>query len=222
MYSLATASYSFVSSAVPLYFLPHNQLTSVSNRFQQRNAFTLPPRNIGINLNSQTFNTTVMNWKQPSKSSGRKSVQNAADWTKWIVIALTALTVLHQRDASIILFGAGSVLNTMSAKLLKKVIRQPRPQSSSKTTHGMPSSHATAMSFLSLGALLNVLTHQGFIINPPLVFAAAVVMFAVVASWWRVKVGYHSMAQVVVGWLVGTVNCCIWCSFVIPFILSRF
>lgn len=150
----------------------------------------------------------------PSKAG--MGVKDAADVTKWTTIAIVSVAVLMKRDIGVVLYALGSILNAVVAKVLKRIIREPRPDGAAKSDPGMPSSHATALSFLSVAALLNILAHDGPHPTVRLAAAAAAVAASALASRWRVSAGYHSAPQVLVGWLVGCINAVIWCFLVLP------
>lgn len=152
-----------------------------------------------------------------ANSGGAARLESAADWTKWAVVIIVLAIVVYRRDVGVVLFAFGSILNTMVGKTLKRVIRQPRPDGAKKMDHGMPSSHATALSFLSSGAAINLIKAHG-LVSWALAIASLILAGTVVASWWRVSVGYHTSAQVVVGWTVGVFNCLLWCLFITPFV----
>ena len=65
-------------------------------------------------------------------------VGRAARQTNIVVTGLTAAAVLYTRSAGVAYFAAGAVACSTSAKVVKKVIRQPRPISpqSHKKTYG--------------------------------------------------------------------------------------
>lgn len=151
----------------------------------------------------------------------KPSIKVAADATKWTTVLLVSAAVLYKRDAIIASYALGSLLNTLVAKALKSVIAQPRPPGATKHDHGMPSSHATALAFLSVGAVLvNITAPQPAVV--PLFQHHAVlasffsILVALTATWWRVASGYHTLAQVAVGWLVGSLNAILWCGLLTP------
>ncbi|GAA5927846.1 uncharacterized protein JCM15063_006011 [Sporobolomyces koalae] len=80
--------------------------------------------------------------------------------TQVVVTSLTIYFVLRIRTAHAVYFGAGTLVAAFSAKVLKKCIRQPRPEGSLKRTktYGMPSTHSCSIAFfgtyLSLTSLL--------------------------------------------------------------------
>ncbi|KAM0746400.1 PAP2-domain-containing protein, partial [Meredithblackwellia eburnea MCA 4105] len=91
-------------------------------------------------------------------------------WSRWalatlqntqvVVTLLTFVAILRIRTAHAVWFGAGSLVALISAKILKRFIRQPRPLGAKKyeKTYGMPSTHSSSIAFfgvyLSLSSLL--------------------------------------------------------------------
>lgn len=129
-------------------------------------------------------------------------VARAADLTKWVVCAAVGITMLIRRDHIIILYVCGALINSASGKLLKRVINQARPEGTRMSDPGMPSSHATSLSFLSLSLAAAVLAAPAW----GALGAALVVTAAVIATSWRVSAGYHTLAQVCAGWMLGSFN----------------
>lgn len=75
--------------------------------------------------------------------------------SKWVVLATAATVVLIWRDHDQVLWAStGSVLNSASSKILKKIFNQQRPLTAVglKADPGMPSSHAQSLGFLALYA----------------------------------------------------------------------
>lgn len=152
-----------------------------------------------------------------TNSASPARLETAADWTKWALVTIMSALVVYRRDVGVVLFALGSILNSVLGKALKRIIRQPRPDGAKKMDHGMPSSHATALSFLSSGAVINLIKAHG-LVSWAFAPASLILAGAVVASWWRVSVGYHTSAQVLVGWTVGVFNCLLWCALITPFV----
>lgn len=158
--------------------------------------------------------------EQPKKDNMRTLAKLGSDATKWTVVAIVSAAVLYKRDISIALYAIGSILNSAMGKGMKKVIAQPRPNGSWKEDHGMPSSHATALSYLSTAALINIVLHHGHLgLTWPILIACVSVALAGMASWWRVISGYHSATQVIAGWVLGVVNAIVWSTMVTPLIM---
>ncbi|TFK42598.1 phosphatidic acid phosphatase type 2/haloperoxidase [Crucibulum laeve] len=136
------------------------------------------------------------------------------DHTNLTVTTLTACFVLYTRSAGVAYFTGGAVLCSFTVKLLKKVIRQPRPVVTSHTgrrtlTYGMPSTHSATITFFATYILLACtylsvhpsLPQSNWIsrLFPPLItipWATAIVMS-------RVWLGHHTWRQVVVGMSYG-------------------
>ena len=115
------------------------------------------------------------------------------------------------------------------AKVLKRFIRQPRPELSVKKTYGMPSTHSSSIAFfgvyLSL-CIARLKPHPRFLPNllsrrgdsedfAPLVrgiLTAGVLYGAISVMWSRVRLTYHTSAQVVAGASVGGIIAlaCFW------------
>lgn len=148
-------------------------------------------------------NQVVMCNKPPSRKATL-----AADLTKWTVTTAVAAGCLYRRDATTLLYIISAMVNTGVAKLLKKILNEPRPSMTTRDDPGMPSSHATSLSFLSLAILFYIIRESSgaFWLGS----SAASVALAVIACSWRVKAGYHTVEQICAGWLVGAIDAAIW------------
>lgn len=96
---------------------------------------------------------------------------------------------------------SGGVLNGVLSKAIKRVVRQPRPAGSRRPGNGMPSSHAQTLFFLSTTLVLLAADRRTAV--PPLVPIASL-GYSVVAVAHRVSEQLHSVAQTVVGAVLGT------------------
>ncbi|THU89510.1 hypothetical protein K435DRAFT_674621 [Dendrothele bispora CBS 962.96] len=136
------------------------------------------------------------------------------DRTNLTVTALTAAFVAFTRSAGVAYFIGGAVACSMSVKVVKKFVRQPRPviQSSShrrpKKSYGMPSTHSATISYyatyIPLACIYSPIHHslpQHTItrVLPPLI----VVPLASLIAASRVWLGHHNWAQVLAGCLYG-------------------
>ncbi len=145
----------------------------------------------------------------------RQGVCGVYEWVgrriKWIVSLPTFFALVFSRGPSTLVFVIGSILNVFCAKVLKRVINEQRPSTTRKRDPGMPSSHATSLCFF--GAYLSL------ILNRPagrvLVYVSAWVIAA-----HRISAGHHTVAQILVGGVLGTVNGLLWyrhgASLVVP------
>ncbi|GMK54199.1 hypothetical protein CspeluHIS016_0107850 [Cutaneotrichosporon spelunceum] len=131
------------------------------------------------------------------------------DETHVTVTAGTAIAILWTQKAHCLWFAAGALGSTLIARIIKKMIRQPRPPPSSPTTkaapvrpkqtYGMPSTHSTALGFYFtyMWPLLPLATSSVWGER------AALAVITGLTLWSRVELGYHTVTQVMVGTAVG-------------------
>ncbi|KAG2213516.1 hypothetical protein INT47_009190 [Mucor saturninus] len=141
--------------------------------------------------------------------SMKKGFLNILSYTRELVLTCNFLTVLYLRSFHIVYFTLTAATTVISAKILKRIIKQARPPprvtASGKTqkqkkSYGMPSSHSSAIFFLNtyLQCLFNAaFTWQNICI---LVFFHG---FAISVVWSRVRLGHHTESQVIAGSLFG-------------------
>lgn len=108
-------------------------------------------------------------------------------------------------------FVVGSCLATMLAKVLKRIFRQPRPHG--LPGYGMPSTHSQAIAFfaayfqcVATAARNDDADGKGLswlVVN-------GVTLFALAVLWSRVRLQHHTVAQVLVGGLLGILSALIW------------
>ncbi|KAH0938020.1 hypothetical protein HID58_005481, partial [Brassica napus] len=68
--------------------------------------------------------------------------------SKWVVSILFASIILLRRDGTALWGIIGSVSNSALLVVLKRIINQARPATTSRTDPGMPSTHAQSISFI--------------------------------------------------------------------------
>eukprot|EP00873_Tetraselmis_striata_P016623 jgi/Tetstr1/436887/TSEL_025663.t1 len=73
----------------------------------------------------------------------------------------------------------------------------------------MPSSHANSLAYLAVYVAISVVGSWGHTGISRLV-ASSVVMLAMFLTWMRVKCNFHSVPQVVVGFLLGSTQAIVW------------
>lgn len=106
-----------------------------------------------------------------------------------------------------IYFTASAIAATVVAKILKNVIKQPRPLPSNKKkakkSYGMPSSHSTAISFFTSYLTCVVL------VSPTIPYKYLLLIifhcFSLSVIWSRVRLQHHTQSQVAAGTLLGAV-----------------
>ncbi|CDH53440.1 predicted protein [Lichtheimia corymbifera JMRC:FSU:9682] len=141
------------------------------------------------------------------------SLLRVLDKAQWLVISMSMVAVIVFGSLHLIYFFTGSILCAITAKILKHLIRQPRPRVStqhenisSKTSYGMPSSHSQVMAFFA------TYCHCAVSYVTPLTIALASILyiFTAMVLWSRVRLGHHTLAQVSVGTLVGASMATMW------------
>ncbi|KAJ6502565.1 phosphatidic acid phosphatase type 2/haloperoxidase [Mycena sanguinolenta] len=128
--------------------------------------------------------------------------------TNLIVISLTAVGILWTRSAAVAYCGAMAVGCTLSVKVLKRGIRQPRPVLGRKKTYGMPSTHSASIAYFATFiplACLYLPLHPSVpggesarIVAPILTLPLAALI-----GISRVWLGHHTWAQVGAGLTYG-------------------
>jgi len=146
------------------------------------------------------------------RTSGVLAIVNES--TKFVVasVALAFLLVNPSVDTCWALLG--SVVNSLNGKILKRILNHERPDGAVKADPGMPSSHATSLSYLSVygAASLAYFKDAAPMLGYPAQVACAAVLVVVGAflSYLRVRLGYHTAPQVVVGYALGATTALAW------------
>ncbi|CBJ30239.1 conserved unknown protein [Ectocarpus siliculosus] len=115
--------------------------------------------------------------------------------TQWAVAGAVGVALITRADVDTLVYVLGSLINAVFSKVLKKTINQVRPDGAQLSDPGMPSSHAMTQTLLG--------------------------MYALTASLWRVKAGFHTLPQVAVGAAVGAVDAVLWYHLCHPYLLSQ-
>lgn len=94
---------------------------------------------------------------------------------KYVVSITSAVFIMTSSSIIPTYYILCGVINSITSKALKSIIRQPRPKESKKPGYGMPSSHAQSISFFTCVLCLKLLTHSVFLhwIQQPLSISAA-------------------------------------------------
>jgi membrane-associated phospholipid phosphatase len=133
------------------------------------------------------------------------SILFAIGGTTSIFVAGTFFIILaYQRDAFMVSFFIGSILNGVLSKILKKAFNQDRPMTVGVSTEqpsdkGMPSSHAMSLGFIG--------TFTALALDWTLV---PIVLYGATSLYYRVQTKLHTKEQVAVGLIVGIFNGVLW------------
>ncbi|GAQ77606.1 lipid phosphate phosphatase [Klebsormidium nitens] len=145
----------------------------------------------------------------PMSERTRQVLSIVNESTKWAVSAAAAGFLLWKHNERAAWCILGSIFNSVTGKILKRLINQSRPPLSRKVDPGMPSSHALSLAYFGTYSSLTILLWQGL---KPSAVIAAICAQALTAffAWLRIALGYHTPAQVLVGCAVGNVVAISW------------
>ncbi|GMI68903.1 hypothetical protein HRI_000559600 [Hibiscus trionum] len=155
----------------------------------------------------------VLEVEQESFLDGSIRVQsfesNLNRLSKWLVSALFGGVILWRHDAEALWMAMGSIVNALLSVGLKRVLNQERPVAGLKSDPGMPSSHAQSIFFTVVFTIASILEWQG--VNELSVSISVLALaFGSYFSWLRVSQKLHTINQIVVGAVVGSVFSVLW------------
>ncbi|KAK9284804.1 hypothetical protein L1049_023981 [Liquidambar formosana] len=129
--------------------------------------------------------------------------------SKWLVAALFGVVILWRHDAEALWAAMGSVVNAGLSITLKRILNQERPVPTAGYDPGMPSSHAQSIFFTVMFIIISMT--EWFGINElTLTISALVSAFGSYLAWLRVSQQLHTISQVVVGAIVGSIFSILW------------
>ncbi|DAZ99359.1 TPA: hypothetical protein N0F65_005210 [Lagenidium giganteum] len=120
------------------------------------------------------------------------------------IMVMYATLVVFQRDMDIIFMLIGQLANEVLNQILKRSIHQSRPHGARMSGSGMPSAHSQFITFFSTYVILytwkRLNSHRR--LEQTLTMVGAIVLATMVCVS-RVRLGYHSLEQVLAGACVG-------------------
>eukprot|EP01023_Acetabularia_acetabulum_P015843 TRINITY_DN17774_c0_g1_i1.p2 TRINITY_DN17774_c0_g1~~TRINITY_DN17774_c0_g1_i1.p2 ORF type:complete len:254 (-),score=15.62 TRINITY_DN17774_c0_g1_i1:163-924(-) len=128
-------------------------------------------------------------------------LKNINNSLKYIVTIIAVWFLRFNFNVQVCWVLLGSLMAVLMNKILKQIINQSRPSTSRKTDPGMPSSHASVTAYFS--AVISSLVFDSKLSNYYFIILF-VELYAVFVAWIRVRLGFHTPAQVAVGFGVGT------------------
>jgi membrane-associated phospholipid phosphatase len=135
-----------------------------------------------------------------------------AKHTRTLVAGTAAAVLLWRRDALAISVLTGAIGNAILSKVLKRIIKERRPDGAPVSDPGMPSSHAMSLfffaSYLSAAAIVWLPDSVSIVARATACMFLGV--FAVNSATWRVEAGLHTSAQVLVGSVIGSIDGLLW------------
>ncbi|XP_073276077.1 lipid phosphate phosphatase epsilon 2, chloroplastic-like [Primulina huaijiensis] len=129
--------------------------------------------------------------------------------SKWVVSAVFGAIVLWRHDAGSLWALTGAVINAMISSRLKKILNQQRPVSTLRSDPGMPSSHAQSFFYTITFLNLSMVELHG-ISGLTVSLSGTFFLFASYFSWLRVSQQVHTVSQVVVGAVLGSIFSLLW------------
>ncbi|KAF4383304.1 lipid phosphate phosphatase epsilon 2, chloroplastic [Cannabis sativa] len=140
-------------------------------------------------------------------SNGLESTLNRL--SKWIVSGIFAAVLLGRHDAEAVWFAMGSIINALLSVALKRILNQERPASAVKSDPGMPSSHAQSIFFNFMFANFSIVEWLG-VNDITLAISGFILIFGSYLTWLRVSQRLHTLSQVVVGAIIGSIFSVFW------------
>lgn len=108
-------------------------------------------------------------------------LDNVGVTAKYVVSGIAAGSLLLNQSPLPLYYTVCALLNSLFGKVMKRIIKDPRPAKSPKPGYGMPSSHTTAISYFSYVVLY---TAPYFVPQPSLRWLLAAVVVAYGISAW--------------------------------------
>ncbi|KAI4498110.1 hypothetical protein M0802_006934 [Mischocyttarus mexicanus] len=139
--------------------------------------------------------------------------------TPFVILISFITLILFRRDLHTISFFSGVILNEFINLILKHIIREPRPlkRDGIYIEYGMPSNHAQFMWFFTTYAILFIYVRLHHNSNSTIserfwriIIITSCIIAAVLVSYGRIYLQYHSISQVLCGLIVGASLGVIW------------
>ncbi|RUS79083.1 hypothetical protein EGW08_013136 [Elysia chlorotica] len=139
-----------------------------------------------------------------------------------IILVSFATLIIFRRDLHTIAFATGLVVNEAVNWIVKHAVKEARPmrgRQNLNTEYGMPSSHSQFMwffsSYFAVFLLLRLYRNHSIIDDLwKYVCALLGILAAILVSWSRVYLMYHTVGQVAVGAVLGIFLSAPWFCFV--------
>ncbi|KAL7193045.1 hypothetical protein ACSBR2_024793 [Camellia fascicularis] len=141
--------------------------------------------------------------------------------SKWIVTALFGAVLLWRHDTEALWAAMGSVANVGLSTVLKQILNQERPVSDLRSDPGMPSSHAQSIFFTFVFAVFSMVEKLG-INELTIALSVLTLAFGAYLSWLRVPQQLHTISQVAVGGVLGSIFSILWFSLWNAIVLKAF
>ena len=136
-----------------------------------------------------------------------------ASFIPHIIAVYTISVTIYGRCVHHLVFLFGLILSHELAKLVKRTVKQPRPDGSFLTSYGMPSDHSMFIVFISTYVILLVFANDGMKRRSQALTTLLMSGVSIAVCFSRLYLGVHTMQQVVVGVLMGFIWGILWFKF---------
>ena len=199
------------------------QIGRIKRRHHQR-VCAASESNTNNKKNNNTDDDDEMMMKSKKKSPKQPKVPKLEDVvfeylnesTKFVVSATAMVFLMFHPTVETCWCLLGSIVNSVNGKLLKRMLNHSRPDGAKKVDPGMPSSHATSLSYLSWYAALAFAFEPnafGLATTVTRTLAFGLVSLGAFLAYLRVKLGFHTWPQVYVGYGLGSSTALVWILF---------
>ncbi|KAF0991620.1 hypothetical protein HZS_1274 [Henneguya salminicola] len=126
----------------------------------------------------------------------------------FIIVGLTTLLAFSKFKKKYLFLLIGLFLNEISSKFIKNVLKQSRPPPLGYkfSSYGMPSSHTQFIFFFVAFLILCVINKKHLHFFKRLIFCSFLIGLAVFVSYSRIYHNYHTLSQVYVGAILGSLG----------------
>ena len=198
------------------------QIGRIKRRHHQR-VCAASESNTNNKKNNNTKDDDEMMMKSKKKSPKQKKelpkdvvFEYLNESTKFVVSATAMVFLVFHPTVETCWCLLGSIVNSVNGKLLKRMLNHSRPDGAKKVDPGMPSSHATSLSYLSWYAALAFAFEPnafGLATTVTRTLAFGLVSLGAFLAYLRVKLGFHTWPQVYVGYGLGSSTALVWILF---------
>lgn len=127
------------------------------------------------------------------------------------IIAIYTISVsIYAKCINHLLFLIGLVISHESAKIMKKMLKQPRPTGAFLSSYGMPSDHSMFMFFITSYVILFLRSNPRLRRSSFAISAVSLIVTSCLVCFSRLYLGVHSVDQVSVGAGIGILLGCFW------------
>ena len=129
------------------------------------------------------------------------------------IVVMYVTIIAIRRDIGTFFVFLGQLIGVAINVVVKKMVKEPRPDGAYLDDEGMPSNHAQFIFFFAVYYILELLFRSKRRVCPLILrlFYSLVLLFvAILVSFSRVYLSYHTLEQVIVGAGLGTFNATLW------------